>query len=144
VESFNLVADSNEVLRQLRKRTRQTEHQLECEVSKRRRAEEEVESLKSELEKTHDENSETGKSSKSRGRPWDSYSRQHKSVIKTGLANDIKRATYSVNNQHFQPISVELLNRDTGKKECLDIEHGTFSSHSDDIMDTDERLKFTL
>lgn len=56
---WSLKVDSDEVLRQLRKRTRQTEHQLECEVSKRRRAEEEVKSLKSEvkkLKKTHDEN----------------------------------------------------------------------------------------
>lgn len=146
---WSLKIDSNEVLRQLRKRTLQTEHQLECEISKRRRAEKEVKSLKSEvkkLEKTHDKIS-TGKSSKTRGRskkPWGSYSRQHQFVIKTGLANDIKKATCFTDNQHFQPISVELLNRDTGKKEFLDIEHGTFSSHSDDVMDSEEKLKYTL
>lgn len=93
---WSLKIDSNEVLRQLRKRTLQTEHQLEYEISKRRRAEEEVKSLKSEvkkLEKTRDKNSET-RTSKTRGRskkPWGSYSRQHQSVIKTGLANDIKK-----------------------------------------------------
>ena len=81
--------ESKEVLRQLRKRARQTEHQLEYEIPKRHRAEEEVKSLKSEvkkLEKTRDENSKTierlrtGKSDKSRGRSkksWDMYSRQH-------------------------------------------------------------------
>ena len=153
---WSLKIESTEVLRQLRKRARQTEHQLECESSKRHRAEEEVKSLKAEvkkLEKTCDENLKTikrlrtGKSEKSRGRSkksWDMYSRQHQSVIKTSLANDVKNATCFIDNQHFQPISVELINRDTGKKERLDLDKGTYSSCSDDVMDTDERLKYTL
>ena len=65
-------------------------------------------------------------------------------MIKTDLDNDIKKATCFTDNQHFQPISVELLNRDTGKKVFLDIEHGTFSSHSGDVMDSEEKLKYTL
>ena len=72
------------------------------------------------------------------------YSRQHQSVIKTSLANDVKNVTCFIDNQHFQPISVELINRDTGKKERLDLDKGTYSSCSDDVMDTDERLKYTL
>ena len=30
------------------------------------------------------------------------------------------------------------------KKEFLDIEHGTFSSHSDDVIDSEEKLKYIL
>ena len=56
---WSLKIESREVLRQLHKRARQTEHQLECETLKRHKAEEDVKSLKSELkklEKTRDEN----------------------------------------------------------------------------------------
>ena len=80
-----------------------------------------------------------GKSEKSCGRSkksWDMYSRQHQSVIKTSLANDIENATCFITNQHFQPISVEIINRDTGKKECLDLDKATYSSCSD-VMDID-------
>ena len=64
-------------------------------------------------------------------------------MIKTSLAGDIKNATCFL-NQHFQPVTVELVNKDTGKKEYLDVEKGTFSSHSDKLTDTDEKLKYTL
>ena len=152
---WSFTVNSKEVCRQMAKRKLQVEQQLDHEVAKRMRFEEGIMTLKTEVKALHKAQKESaralgrlrmGLAVDTRGsssKPWQSYSRQHKSIKKKRLASEIKAALLSC-SEPFQPVSVEVVNKDTGDKQFLDIASGTFSASSSSSMDLDDKIKFAL
>ena len=128
--------------------------QLEQQVSKRQKLESEAKCLKLEVKslksiqvkqattiirlKAGRLENHRGSSSKS----WQSYSRQHQAVKKRRLASDIQSSLSFCEAGCFNPTSVSLVNKDTGKQEVLDLTIGSFSTapHAE-TMESDDKTQ---
>ena len=118
---WSLDVNSKEVCKQLLKRKHDVEAQLRSEVTKRRKIEESVHTLKEEVKTLQEAQSNSSKkiarlragkseNSSTRGsssKPWQFYSRQQTSNIKKRLSSEVRSALSTCSNVHFQPISVE-------------------------------------
>ena len=124
-----------EVNRQLLKRKFQVEQQLKMETTKRRKLEIEARELRNMTKSQSKVMSQLLRnadccSQKSRGsssKHWNSYSRQQRNSKRKAYAQNIKAAT-SCCEGHFKPLSMEIENIDTGNREIIDLESGSFSS----------------
>ena len=100
--------------KQLLKRKRDVEKELSHEVTKRRKVEQsaQLKELKTlQAQNIHSDGARRGSSSKS----WESYGRQQRGNISERLSSEITSALSTCSNEHFEPISVELMNT-SGKK----------------------------
>ena len=154
---WSFTVDHAEAVRQLTKRNRQVEMQLENEVNKRRKIETEVKALKLEARSLHKVTrkqanmivhlkmgrSEGGRGSSSK--TWSEYSRQHRYAKKKALGLDIRAALSFCEGKCYQPISVELENIETHSREIVNVQDGTFLEVRKDSATSDEdRLRFAL
>ena len=122
--------NSSEVCRQVHKQKCEVEKQLCQEVTKRRKIEESVHSLKEEVKVLKKaQRSGKAKSKRKRSKEWDSYSRQQRSNIKKQLSSDFKSALSNCTNEHFKPVSLQLLNSSSGSETLNSM---TFSKSSTD------------
>ena len=70
----------------------------------------------------------TGKSPHRRSsKRWSSYSSCHRSVKRKTVVSEIK-ASLSVCDDHFRPLTVDVENIESGEKEVIDLESGKFLS----------------
>lgn len=149
--------DPTEALRQLVTRKRQVEVQLENEVNKRHKIENDVKSLKLEarsLQKVTRKQADTifrlkmGRSEKGRGsssKSWSEYSRQHRYAKKKTLGLRIQAALSFCEGDCYEPISVELENVETHSREILDVQNGTFLEVRKDCSTSEEdKIHFAL
>ena len=133
----SLTIDATEASRQMLKRNQQVEEQLCKEVSKCRKIELDNKMLRSEVatfnsvvKKQADTivHLRTGHSEGGRGtssKTWSQYSRQHRNEKKILAVN--VQAALSFREEHWIPVTVELVNVDTNCREVLNVEEGTFS-----------------
>ena len=72
---------------------------------------------------------QTGRPERRRGtsKTWSQYSRQHQSQKKKMLAANVQ-AALSFCEEHWVPASLELVNVETGCREVLNVEDGSFSN----------------
>ncbi len=154
---WSLSIDPVEAARQLMKRKRHVEVQLEREVNKRHKIESEIKALKLEARSLHKVTRKqadtivrlkTGRSEGGRGsstKSWSEYSRQHRCAKKKALGSDIQAALSFCEGKCYQPISVELENVETRSREILTIQDGTFSEvRKDGTATDDDKVRFAL
>ena len=143
---WSFTVNSSEVCRQVHKRKCEVEKQLCQEVTKRRKIEESVHSLKEEVKVLKKaQRSGKAKSKRKGSKEWDSYSRQQRSNIKKQLSSDFKSALSNCTNEHFKPVSLQLLNSSSGS-ETLDLNSMSFSKSSTDskLSDANDTVNFAL
>ena len=157
LSTWCLTIDNREAHRQLLKRARQVEMQLEQQVSKRQKLESQAKCLKLEVKSlksiqvklaTTIIRLKAGRSENHRGfssKSWQSYSRQHQAVKKRRLASDIQSPLSFCEAECFNPTSISLVNKDTGNQEVLDLTTGSFSTapHAE-TMESVDKLKSGL
>ena len=131
--------DTDEARRQLLKRSHQVEVQLECEQVKRQKLEIEAKHTKREIKSlkkyqidqaTTIANLRAGRSESchsSTSRDWQLYSPQHQAVKRKRFASDIRSSLSFCEKTPFKPMSVSLVNKNTGDEEVLDLTTGAFS-----------------
>lgn len=120
-------------LNNLVKRKRKLESELSEESTKRRRLETEIKTF----QKTAKDQSQTiarlaaGRLKKSRGlseRLWSECSRQQQYNRKRRVARSIQGALSFCEGEGFKPCTIEIENIDTGNRQTLDVDSGSFSS----------------
>ena len=129
--TWNFVVNEVEVQRQLLKRKRSIEEQIEKESTKRRKLENEVKVLRKTAKKQAKviARLRTGRLENSRGsssKSWLQYSRQQRYNKKKDLAKNIQSALSFCEDEGFKPCSVEVENVDTGSHELLNVACGTY------------------
>lgn len=131
-------------------RKRQLEKDLISETAKRMKLESESKSLKKDMKILADITKQrmntivslqTGKhiTCRQTSKSWSTYSAAHRCVKRKSIAENIK-AAMSVVDEHFVPLSVDIQNVESGKKETVQLSSGKFvhkatkPSFSDDDM----------
>ena len=112
VATWNFSVKDTEVNRQLLNRKHKAEN-LEVEISKRKKCEQEIEILQAKLQ---EQTRIIGQSSKKYVRkPLSDCTRQHKYNRKKEIVNSVQKSLSQYKNEGFQPCFVELEEIDTGK-----------------------------
>lgn len=129
---WNFEVSEVEVNRQLLKRKRCVEAQIEEEVEKRRKLESEVKTLQCTTKKQSKmiARLSTGHKTNSRGpssKSWCQYTRQQQYNKRKSLASSVQGALTFCEEEGFKPCSVEIENVDTGKHEVIDMASGVCS-----------------
>ena len=130
--TWNFEVNEIEVNRQLLHRKRNIEAQLDEECTKRRKLQSEV----GMLQRTTKQQAKTilriktGHSDNCRGsssKTWTEYSRQQRHNKRKTLAKGIQGALSFCEDENFRPCALEVENMDTGNREILNIDTGTYS-----------------
>ena len=152
---WSLTIDATEASRQMLKRNQQVEEQLCKEVSKCHKIELENKMLRSEAATLHSAMKKqadtivhlrTGRSEGGRGtssKTWSQYSRQHRNEKKKILAANVQ-AALSFREEHWIPVTVELVNVETSCREVLNVEDGNFSKVSHTTLSENDRVRMAL
>ena len=146
---WDLEVNEGEVNRQLLKRKRVVETQLDEELSKRKKMEVEVKALRktSKNQAKVISRLKTGRSEKSRGsslKPWNCYSRQQQYNKKKTLARSISGALSFCEDEGFKPCYVEIENIETESVEVLNLSSGTFSTKRVATVNASDKVHSTL
>lgn len=136
---WNFVVDGAELCQQLLRQKRKAEIQLNEEVLKRKKCEEEVRKL----QKTQPQ--ESSKKSHTR-KPLSEVSRQQQYNRKKEMASTVKKSLTCCENEGFQPCLLELQDKNTGDQVILNVSKGTFTCKDDQAKTTDAsaRIHSTL
>ena len=138
---WSLSVNSEEVQKQTYEQKQQVEKLLEQEIAKREKFESTVEVLKAELKTLKADQQKTerslsrlrmGKSESGRGnssKSWTNYSRQHQTIKRKQLVADIKNVVSSCSTQ-LEPLTMKVLNAESGEVQHLDLEKGAFTKPS--------------
>lgn len=125
-ENWQLELDISKV--KLNELKRKLEDQLEQEQEKRRRLENEVETLKTANKKLTKQiiyGSSIGRGPSTR--TWQSYSRQQQYNKKKTMVSKLRSALEICREQHFKAHSIEVENIDTNKREILDLDPSIYT-----------------
>ena len=105
--------------------------ELQQEIVKRQKLEDEVKDLKQKLHMQSQVISDLSfkKKRRSRSKHWTQYSRQQKNKIKRHVAENVKVALDILcKSEKMKACSVEMINIDTKAKEVLNLESGSFTT----------------
>ena len=143
--TWNITINEAEVKGQLLRKRQITEDKLTNEITKRRKLQGEVDTLKIQVKKQAKEiaGMKYGNPTSQR-RPqksWSESSRQSKHKKKKKLANELLHATSFCEDNGFKPCSVELENTETGIHETIDLSTGKFTPQ---ITEKKEDIHSTL
>ena len=138
----NFMVNDTEVNRQLLNRKRKAEN-LEVEMSKRKKCEEEITTLQAKLQE-QTRIIEQSSHKKYTRKPLSDCTRQQQYNRKKEIVNDVQNSLSHCKNEGFRPHLVELEEIDTGENVTLDLTKVTFSYKSRKADTTDEKLYSAL
>ena len=141
--TWYMTINETEVKAQLLRKRHKTEEKLKDETSKRRKFQNEVDTLEKTVRKQAKEIAAlksgntvtTHRSQKS----WLSCSRQQQYNKKKQLASELTGAVCFCEDSGFKPCNIELKNTETGKHELIDLTTGKFTKTC-----TEEKVKDTI
>ena len=151
--SWSFSIDLKEINQQLASRKHELEEQLESEKCKRQKMEEslkqEVKSLRTTTKKQEKNilSLKMGKTGNGRGsssKCWSSYSREHRIVKRKQIVTDMKAAALTVCDKHFIPISMDIENAESGKRETINMQKGTIVPYTKEVSDSENQAHFAL
>ena len=133
----------------LASRKHSLEKSLQDEVCKRQKLEIEIEGLRKTSKEqrsiitTLQKENRKGRGASSKS--WNDFSVQHQRVKRKKFVSSVTTALSVVSDQHFVPVSVEVTQTDSGRREVVDLNKGTFTnSRVNSQAVPDDLTKFAL
>ena len=136
---WTLTVTQDEVCKQLRKRKCEVENLLSEEISKRRKLEQDLQSLEKEVT----DKQTSSQPQRSQRKQLQAYSRQQRSNIRKKISSKIKLALSDCTNEHYKPIYVDLQTSD-GERETLNLKTLSFSKCATTTSTNEDITKFAL